>query len=133
MWMINIMYVPMHKICSTKLYFLIKPVKTEHAIFPTSVACNSIINQAQDNNVSSVVEFQRLEVCMYLKTKIFEKKCHNLEFRIKNGLCLMIFGKIGILLQNCSDLLCEKIVLVIKKNFWNLRLKTENFKNFWDH
>ena len=75
----------------------------------TSVACNSIINQAQDNNVSSVVEFQRLEVCMYLKTKIFEKKCHNLEFRIKNGLCLMIFGKIGILLQNCSDLLCEKI------------------------
>ena len=29
--------------------------------------------------------------------------------------------------QNCSDLLCEKIVLVIEKNFWNLRLKAEKF------
>ena len=30
--------------------------------------------------------------------------------------------------QNCSDLLWEKNVPVIKKNFWNLRLKAENFK-----
>ena len=28
--------------------------------------------------------------------------------------------------QNCSDILWEKIVLVIKKNFWNSRLKAEN-------
>ena len=35
--------------------------------------------------------------------------------------------------QNCSDLLWEKIVLVIEKNFWNSRLKAENFKFFWDH
>ena len=28
--------------------------------------------------------------------------------------------------QNCSDLLWEKIVLVIEKNFWNLWLKAEN-------
>ena len=35
--------------------------------------------------------------------------------------------------QNCSDLLWEKIVLVFEKNFWNLRLKAENFQNFWDH
>ena len=34
---------------------------------------------------------------------------------------------------NCSDLLWEKIVLVIEKNFWNLRLNAENFQNFWDH
>ena len=28
---------------------------------------------------------------------------------------------------------CEKkIVLFIEKNFWNLRLKVENFQNFWD-
>ena len=26
----------------------------------------------------------------------------------------------------------RKIVLVTKKNFWNLRLKTENFQKFWD-
>ena len=31
--------------------------------------------------------------------------------------------------QNCSDLLWEKIALVIEKNFWNLRLKAENLQN----
>ena len=35
--------------------------------------------------------------------------------------------------QNCSDLLWEKIVVVIKKNFWNSRLKAKNLQNFWDH
>ena len=35
--------------------------------------------------------------------------------------------------QNCSDLLWDKNVLVIKKNFWNLRLKAKNLQNFWDH
>ena len=35
--------------------------------------------------------------------------------------------------QNCSDLLWEKIVLVIGKNFWNSRLKAENLQNSWDH
>ena len=35
--------------------------------------------------------------------------------------------------QNCSDLLWEKIALVIEKNFWNLRLKAENFQNFLYH
>ena len=35
--------------------------------------------------------------------------------------------------QNCSDLLWEKIVLVMEKNFWNSRLKAENLQNFWDH
>jgi hypothetical protein len=29
--------------------------------------------------------------------------------------------------------LWEKIVLVIEKNFWNLRLKAKNLQNFWDH
>ena len=32
--------------------------------------------------------------------------------------------------QNCSDLLLEKIVLVIEKNFFNSRLKAENLQNF---
>ena len=35
--------------------------------------------------------------------------------------------------QNYSDLLWEKNVLVIKKNFWNSRLKVENLQNFWEH
>ena len=35
--------------------------------------------------------------------------------------------------QHFSDLLWEKIVLMIKKNFWNLRCKAENLKKFWVH
>ena len=35
--------------------------------------------------------------------------------------------------QNCSHLLWEKNVLVIKKNFWNSRLKAKNLQKFWDH
>ena len=35
--------------------------------------------------------------------------------------------------QNCSDLLWEKFVLVIEKNFWNSRLNAENLQKFWDH
>ena len=35
--------------------------------------------------------------------------------------------------QNCSDLLWEKNVLVIEKNFWNSRPKAKNLQNFWDH
>ena len=35
--------------------------------------------------------------------------------------------------QNCSDLLWEKNILVIEKNFWNSRLKAENLQNFWEH
>ena len=35
--------------------------------------------------------------------------------------------------QNCSDLLWEKIVLVIKENFLISRLKAKNLQNFWDH
>ena len=42
-------------------------------------------------------------------------------------------GTNGILLQNCSDLLWEKIVLVIEQIFWNTRLKAENFQKFWNH
>ena len=35
--------------------------------------------------------------------------------------------------QNGSDLLWEKIVKLVKKNFWNSRLQAENLQNFWDH
>ena len=32
--------------------------------------------------------------------------------------------------QNCSDILWERIVLGIEKNFWNSRLQAENLQNF---
>ena len=35
--------------------------------------------------------------------------------------------------QNCSDLLWEKNVLVIQKNFRNSRLKAKHLQNFWAH
>ena len=35
--------------------------------------------------------------------------------------------------QNCSDLLLEKVVLVIEKKKLTLRLKAENLQNSWDH
>ena len=35
--------------------------------------------------------------------------------------------------QNSSDLLWEKNVLVIEKNFFNSRLKAENLQKFWHH
>ena len=42
-------------------------------------------------------------------------------------------SKIVFCYQNCSDLLWEKIDLVIEKNFWNSRLEAENLQKFWDH
>ena len=35
--------------------------------------------------------------------------------------------------HNCSDLLWKKNVLVIEKNFWNLRLMAKNLQKNWDH
>ena len=46
----------------------------------------------------------------------------------QNNLVTMIFCY-----QNCSDLLWEKVVLVIEKNFWISRLKAENLQKIWDH
>ena len=43
------------------------------------------------------------------------------------------FGTIVFCFQNCSDLLLEKIVLLIEKIFWNSRPKAENLQNFWDY
>ena len=45
-------------------------------------------------------------------------------------LVLLHIQKLIFCYQNCSDLLWEKIVLMIEKNFWNSRLKIENFQNF---
>ena len=46
---------------------------------------------------------------------------------LQQGKMVFFVGN-GICVQNCSDLLWEKIVLVIEKNFWNLRLKAENWQ-----
>ena len=55
---------------------------------------------------------------------------YNLPYIIFSKKC-----KVGMVLcyQNCSDLLWEKIVLVIEKNFRSSRLKAKNLQKFWDH
>ena len=40
--------------------------------------------------------------------------------------CMSLIEEMVFCYQNCSDLLWEKIVLVIEKNIWNSRLKAEN-------
>ena len=55
--------------------------------------------------------------------------CHAKSFawfvmRKMNKKCLLLEGMV-FCYQNCSDLLWEKIVLVIEKNFWNSRLSRE--------
>ena len=73
---------------------------------------------------------------------VFEKKNFSEQgSEFDNGLVLsqdfylLWQKKIGILLPklNCSDLLWEKIVLVIEKNFWTSRQKAEDLQMFWDH
>ena len=44
--------------------------------------------------------------------------------------CLVYFGPMVFCYQNCSDLLWEEIVLAIKKNFGNSRLKAKNLQIF---
>ena len=54
------------------------------------------------------------------------------EFRSDLQKSYQISGKTAMVFcyQNCSDLLWEKIVLVIERNLWNSRLQAENFQNF---
>ena len=67
----------------------------------------------------------------FILYKVYKTKTLNIlkvAFIFVLNLILAPFSK-----KNCSDLLWEKIVLVIEKNFWNLRLKAENLQKFWDH
>ena len=50
--------------------------------------------------------------------KRFDHWFWNLKYLLELAFCF----------QNCSDILWEKIVLVIKKNVWNLRLNVKNFE-----
>ena len=54
-------------------------------------------------------------------------------FDEKNPALKNVFTRMVFCYQNCSDLLWEKIVLVVEKNFWNSRLKAESFQKNCDH
>ena len=62
----------------------------------------------------------------------FIESAHS-KSKLKQSAWSEFLGEMVFCYQNCSDLMWEKIVLVIEKNVWNLRLKAENLQNFWDH
>ena len=53
---------------------------------------------------------------------------HDLSFPFGKKISAMVFC-----CQKYSDLMWERTVLVIEKNFWNSRLKAKNLQKFWDH
>ena len=69
--------------------------------------------------------FQRL-ICLFDDNWELIKSCLILSFQ-------WIIVEMVFCYQNCSDLLWEKIVLVIEKNFWNSRLQAKNLQKNWDH
>ena len=79
-------------------------------------------------------------IVIHLKSLLFPLEIHLLLFseqiihRQSSNEWVKNSRKMVFCYQNCSDLLCEKIVLVIEKNFWNSQLKAENLqKKIWDH
>ena len=56
-------------------------------------------------------------------------KSNNCKLQTKM-VCNLCNSKMVFCYQDCSDLLWEKIVLVIENFFWNSRLKAENLHNF---
>ena len=76
-----------------------------------------------------IIFFQRLKVAPFQNHSFFP------SIRPKYVKALKAFQMVILVFcyQNCSDLLWEKIVQMIKKNIWNLRLEAENLQEVWDH
>ena len=68
-------------------------------------------------DISNICRVSKYQVCL-------TKDCHKKQNIIFHPLKRLVFC-----FQNCSDLLSEKNVLVMEKNIWDLRLKTENLQN----
>ena len=67
--------------------------------------------------------------CVLMSTLSFYVSYENGDFYFQR-IRIIDFKSVTEAFLNCSDLLWEKIVVVIEKNFWNSRLKAENFQNF---
>ena len=69
-----------------------------------------------------------------INKKNWIKFVKNREKRFSERFFLLLICSVKLVFcyQSCSDLLWEKNVLVIEKNFWNSRLKAKNLQNFWD-
>ena len=82
-------------------------------------------NTIQFRTLSGGSKLQSMERCYEDGGSSSRRSSYRVPQKSMHHLLIMVFCY-----QNCSDLLWEKIVLVIDKNFWNSRLKAENFKIF---
>ena len=94
--------------------------------FPTGISSEHLSEFWSEKQMISAIEILQIE-----------KQAQAFLPRAAPALLARLWGKHAVEMvfcyQNCSDLLWEKIVLVIEKNFWSSRLKAENLQNFWDH
>ena len=102
-------------------FFFLKP----HSIF---VRYWSIVFTRKIQNFLWSDKWSVDKIRVFLNSKSKNCNPHFIKPIINQFYILMVFCY-----RNCSDLLWEKIVWVIEKNFWNLRLKAENLQKFWDH
>ena len=80
--------------------------------------------------------YWKLSIFYSMQQKSFKKPLYNFKVRelVLNKMTLLcLLRYLVFCYQNCTDLLWEKIVLLIEKKFWNSRLKAENFQKFWDY
>ena len=83
----------------------------------------ALLTQKLMHDPSDFMKFSRKSL------KLCNKNLSNLSLLLtKNFLLTMVFCY-----KNWPDQLWEKFVLVIEKNFWNLRLKTENLQKNLSH
>ena len=81
-------------------------------------------------NVRSIFKIVRTLKC---KQNIYVTTHFSFKYNFAPYTRNPFFQEIAFCYQNCSELLWEKFVLVIWKNFRNSRLKAENLQIFLDH
>ena len=102
-------------VCLSPIWHLLKLVKPFPLCNWASPLCQPSWSWTTITVVSSVLRNMKLRSLNPLE--------HS-NWRYNNYLFLKARGMV-FCYQNCSNLLWEKVVLVIEKNFWNSRLKAE--------
>ena len=78
--------------------------------------------------------FSQLIEQFYLTAVFLLKSVHDISSYLNSWLHKCIQSRLKTLVfffHNVSDLLCDKIVLAIEKNFWNSGLKAKNLQKKW--
>ena len=107
-----------------------------HELFSNHCNLYKHLFNSFENQILSLIFFKfvfdNMYVCIRVWKKGKEKNSKTERFfpqkKSNDFLAKMVFCFL-----NCSDLLWEKNVLLVEKNFWNSRLKAENLQKFWDH